>query len=196
MTATTPYELSVFRLLALNWCQWHRFEFALKQCVCVLLFVYLHDVWLIKHHHMRHSIQKVLRDKMMAADHPAPAEASKKSLNWRRRSWRACEDRGSGEGGQILHSQEQQLCMQPYFSRRSYRLRSSAGSGRLVFELQPDSFVKTWTECDLFIKRRSVPWHLQHPLKWRCITYFTWRVKSHPSLRLSPSWNAVQLAGC
>lgn len=83
-----------------------------------------------------------------------------------------------------------------YFSRRFSRLSSWAGTGRLVSELQPDSSVKSWAECDLFIWRRSVPWHLQDPLKWRCITYFTRRAKSHPSLRLSPLWNVVQLAGC
>lgn len=50
------------------------------------------------------------------------------------------------------------------------------------FQPKPDTFVKPWTEGDPFIKRRSVPWHLQHPLKWRCITYFTRWMKRHPSL--------------
>lgn len=113
-------------------------------------------------------------------------------------SWSWEDVRAGGvvkEDRSYTHRSNNSACS-PYFSWCSCRLSSSAGTGRLVFELQPDSFVKTWTECDLFIKRRSVPWHLQHPLKWRCITYFTRRVKSHPSLRLSPSWNVVQLAGC
>lgn len=69
------------------------------------------------------------------------------------------------------------------------------------FQLKPDTFVKVWTRGDLFIKRISVSWHLQHLLKWRCITYFTRWKRKHPSLCLaaSPSlrlvclWNAVQL---
>lgn len=63
-------------------------------------------------------------------------------------------------------------------------LIAKAGNGRplVPFQPKPDTFVKPWTEGDPFIKRRSVPWHLQHPLKWRCITYFTRWMKRHPSL--------------
>lgn len=155
-----------------------------------MLFGFQHEVWLINHHHMCTTPFKRF---------------------WGTKWWQLITlhqqklQRGAGEdvrtGGVVkedrsyTHRSNNSACS-PYFSRCSCRLSSSAGTGRLVFELQPDSFVKTWTECDLFIKRRSVPWHLQHPLKWRCITYFTRRVKSHPSLRLSPSWNVVQLAGC
>lgn len=58
------------------------------------------------------------------------------------------------------------------------------GTGRRVpsFQLKPDTFVKVWTWGDLFIKGISVPWHLQHLLKWRCITYFTRWKRKHPSL--------------
>lgn len=72
-------------------------------------------------------------------------------------------------------------------------LIETAGSGRRLpgFQLQLDAFVKVWTRADLFIKRRSVPWHLQHPLKWRCITYFTRWQKRHPSFCLAISWNVV-----
>lgn len=152
------------------------------------LFTFHNDTWLINHHHMCTTpIKRFLEIKQwwLIALHQ---QLLKKNSYIEQGGARA----RAGEGEQHRHPPP--CSSRTYFSRSWCSLSSSAGTRRLVPK-QPDSFVKTWAECDLFIKRRSVPWHLQHPLKWRCITYFTRRIKSHPSLRLSPSWNVVQLEG-
>lgn len=49
------------------------------------------------------------------------------------------------------------LSMQASLFKEFVELKLIRWNGETSFELQPDKFVKTWTECDLFIKRRSVP---------------------------------------